>query len=170
MSLFGAGWTLGSIKYLAESGAESVTYYETSGWRGVLETDRGSSRPELFPSFPGSVFPLYHVLADIGEFGDGDIVPASSSQPLNVDGIVLRKEGHTRMLLANYTGTTQAVRLEGTPASVRIRLLDETNAEEAMLEPERYRAHPRVTRQRVDNVLELALLPYAIARIDPTQA
>ena len=38
MSLFGAGWTLGSIKYLSESGASSVTYYETTGWRGVMET------------------------------------------------------------------------------------------------------------------------------------
>ena len=42
MSLFAAAWTLGSIKYLAESGASSVTYYETTGWRGVMETEAGS--------------------------------------------------------------------------------------------------------------------------------
>jgi hypothetical protein len=33
MSLLGAGWTMGSLKYLAESGVSSVTYYETTGWR-----------------------------------------------------------------------------------------------------------------------------------------
>ncbi len=31
MSLLGAGWTLGSLKYLAQSGVQSVTYYETIG-------------------------------------------------------------------------------------------------------------------------------------------
>ena len=71
MSLFGAGWTLGSIKYLSESGASSVTYYETSGWRGVMETADGSPLPEKFRSLPGAVFPLYHVLADVGEFAGG---------------------------------------------------------------------------------------------------
>jgi hypothetical protein len=48
MSLFGAGWTLASMKYLAESGCASVTYYETTGWRGVMETARGSALPDQF--------------------------------------------------------------------------------------------------------------------------
>src|SRR2546421_1852947 len=43
MSLFGAVWTAGSIKYLAESGAASLTYYETAGWRGLMERETGSS-------------------------------------------------------------------------------------------------------------------------------
>jgi len=37
MSLYGAAWTLGSIKYLAESGADFITYYETVGLRGVMQ-------------------------------------------------------------------------------------------------------------------------------------
>ena len=60
MSLFGAGWTLGSIKNLAQSGASSLTYYETTGWRGVMETERGCPIPEKFRSLPGTIFPLYH--------------------------------------------------------------------------------------------------------------
>ena len=63
MSLLGAGWTLGSIKYLADGGAASATYYETTGWRGVMETEQGSPLPRRFRSEPGMVFPLYHVLA-----------------------------------------------------------------------------------------------------------
>ena len=31
MSLYGAGWTLSSIKYLSESQVESITYHETTG-------------------------------------------------------------------------------------------------------------------------------------------
>ncbi len=48
MSLFGAAWTAGSIKYLAESGAASLTYYETTGWQGLIERETGSPLPELF--------------------------------------------------------------------------------------------------------------------------
>ncbi|MEZ4678122.1 MAG: hypothetical protein R2932_28290 [Caldilineaceae bacterium] len=78
ISLFGASWTLGSIKYLAESGAvDSITYYETTGWRGVMERAAGSPLPEKFSSMPGAVFPLYHVLADVGEFAGGEVVRAN---------------------------------------------------------------------------------------------
>ncbi len=48
MSLFGAAWTLGSLKYLCESETHSLTYYETTGWRGVMETELGSHLPEKF--------------------------------------------------------------------------------------------------------------------------
>ena len=48
MSLFGAAWTLGSLKYLCESETHSLTYYETTGWRGVMEIEFGSNVPEKF--------------------------------------------------------------------------------------------------------------------------
>ena len=35
MSLFGAAWTVGSVKSLAEAGAAAMTYFETTGWRGA---------------------------------------------------------------------------------------------------------------------------------------
>ena len=41
LSPFAAAWTLAMIKQLAENGAASVTLFETTGWRGVME--RGSS-------------------------------------------------------------------------------------------------------------------------------
>ncbi|HVF26601.1 MAG TPA: hypothetical protein VM943_00070, partial [Pyrinomonadaceae bacterium] len=81
MSLFGAAWTIGSLKQVAEGGVYSATYYETSGWRGVMETTEGSPLPEKFRSLPGAVFPLYHVFADFGEFAGGLVVPSKSSDP-----------------------------------------------------------------------------------------
>ena len=46
-SLLGAAWTAASLKYLAETGAAAVTYFETTGWQGVIQ---GTRRPR----FPGS--------------------------------------------------------------------------------------------------------------------
>ena len=67
-SLFTAAWTVGSLRALALGGAQSLTYYETTGWRGVMETASGSPMPELFHSIPGSVFPVYHVFAALAGF------------------------------------------------------------------------------------------------------
>ena len=38
-SLLGSAWTATALKHLAEAGAASVTWYETAGWRGIVEWD-----------------------------------------------------------------------------------------------------------------------------------
>ncbi len=140
-SLFGAGWTLGSIKYLAETGeVASITYYETTGWRGVMETAQGSPLPEKFPSMAGAVFPLYHPLADVGEFAGGEVVASNSSEPLKVTGLVLEKAGRRRVLLANFTAQAQAVVIRGLSDMKAARRLEESNVRQAMQEPTAYRA------------------------------
>jgi D-apionolactonase len=166
MSLFGAGWTLGSLKYLAESGAGSVTYYETTGWRGVMEAAGGSPVPDRFRSLSGAVFPLYHVLADAGQFAGAEVLRSRSSETLLVDGLALRKHGTTRVLLANLSARDREVRVEGLPAQVRVRFLDETNAEVAMQRPEGFRRVQGETWQPAGGELWMTLRPYAIARID----
>ncbi len=167
MSLLGAGWTLGSLKYLAESGAFSLTYYETTGWRGVMETESGSSLPaEGFRSLPGGVFPLYHVLADAGEFAGGQVLPCRSSRPLQVEGLVLQHQGRRRLLLANLSPEPQEVQVDNLSEQVRVSLLDETNAAQAMVAPEEFRAGTGDLLATTGGSLRLALRPFAIARID----
>jgi D-apionolactonase len=160
LSLFGAAWTLGSLKYMAESGKlEYVTFYETTGWRGLMEKESGSVLPDKFPSIAGAVFPMYHVFADVTEFAGGEIVKSSSSRPLKIEPLVLRNNGKQRVLLANMTNEKQTVRLE--QANATYRLLDESNAEQAMTSPEKFRAseHKAWTG-------ELTLPPYALVCID----
>jgi hypothetical protein len=166
MSLFGAAWTLGSLKYLSESRIYSATYYETSGWRGVMETEAGSPRPEAFPSLPGAVFPLYHVLADAGEFAGGEVVPVTSSDTLRVEGLALRQGDRVRLLVANLRPHVQRVSLIGLGSHARLRVLDETNAEQAMLRPQAFRTGAGRTAQTEGGTLSLLLRPYAVARID----
>lgn len=162
MSLFAAGWTLGSVKYLAEGGADSVTYYETIGWQGVMETEAGSPEPSLFPSRPGEVFPLYHVLADLAELRQGHVLPVESSNPFAVDGLALRDDAGTHLLLANLTPDSQDVRLE-LPAgnAARIRRLNDTTAATALVQPGGFRA----TTEHF-NGLAVTLAPFEVVRID----
>ncbi len=170
MSLFGAGWTLGSLKYLSESGVKSATYFEAIGWRGVMETEYGSPMPDLFPSIPGSVYPLYHVLADFGEFAGGEVVPSLSSAPERVECMVLRKGGAVRTMLANLGSSTESVQVAVPELGqeVRLRVIDERNAEEAMRNPESFRAKQSISGTSDHGVIELCLLPCAFACIDST--
>jgi hypothetical protein len=165
VSLFAAGWTAGSLKYLALGGASSITYYETTGWRGVMEREGGSPLPDQFRSLPGAVFPIYHVLADAGEFAGGDVLTARSSAALRVDGIALRKAGRSAVILANLTAEPQRVTVVGVQGKPWVRMLDETNAEQAMRAPEVFRASPGEQRPVEDGRLALDLLPYAVARV-----
>ena len=131
-----------------------------------METARGSPLPELFHSKPASVFPLYHVLADYGEFAEGVCVQSVSSDPLRVDGIVLRHRGKLRIIVANFTPEPQLVSLQGLKEAVIVRLLDESNAAKALLEPEAYRLSTARKHITTDSQLLLRLLPYAVATIN----
>src|SRR5690606_13080202 len=99
MSLFGAGWTLASIKNLSEAGATCITYYETVGSRGILKGENSPDYPE-FP-LPYSIFPMFAVFKKILEFSEGEVVISRSSDPLQFDGIVIKKENKLRIILAS---------------------------------------------------------------------
>ena len=170
MSLFGAGWTVGSLKYILASDTKSVTYYETTGWRGVMETEAGSPVSEKFQSFPGGVYPLYHVLADVGKFVGSEVIPTISSYPLQIEGLAVHKKGQTRVILANLSPTLQAVTVQKLSERVYIRHLNEANVEQAMQSPESFRAQSPEKQQTVNGTLKLKLLPYALVCIDEVKA
>ncbi len=168
MSLFGAGWTLGSISRLAATGnVQSLTYFETTGWRGLMETEAGSPLPEKFPSLPGSVFPVYHVLADIAEFSGKQMCPTRSTHPLLVEGLtLLDSQGRRRILIANLTSAVLQTKIKTGDCKARVSYLDETNAEEAMRKPETFRRRAERPAESISREIELKLLPFALARID----
>lgn len=166
MSLLGAAWTLGALKSLAEGGAASTTWYETIGWLGVLESESGCPRPDLFPSRPGMTFPLYHTLADANESPGAPVTPATSNRPLTCEALALPTPAGLRILLANLTDEPTAVLLTGLPPTVRVRNLDETTFEQATMAPEAFRADPGTPHETSVGRLMLHLKPYAYARID----
>lgn len=166
MSLLAAGWTLAILKHLVQAGVESVTLYEASGWRGVMETDGGSPLPEKFHSIPGSVFPIYHVLADLGEFVTGEALVSKSSDPLKIESLVLRECELMAVLLANLTGERQRVCVNGLSGTVSLKRLDETNAVEAMTDPKKFRKEKGERIHVEHSHIEVELKPYALARID----
>ncbi|MCC6627632.1 MAG: hypothetical protein IT340_09545 [Chloroflexi bacterium] len=166
MSLFGAVWTAGSIAALAMAGAGSLTYYETTGWRGVMEVAAGSSAPAAFAAEPGTVFPLYHVLADVAEWRGGELVTCQSSDPLTAQGLAVRVAGGLRILAGNMTPEDQVVTLTDLPGeTVTLRRLTTGTALTAMREPARFRI-TTAPATAPGGRLTVTLAPYELLRVE----
>ena len=163
MSLFGAAWTLGAIKRLAESAPASITCFETTGWCGVMETEAGSPLPKLFPSQPGTVFPLYHVLADVAEFAGGEVIAVQSGDAFKVEALMLKRGERQSLLVANLTAQPQSATMTGIAQAVRLRRLHEQNVEAAMCEPETFRQQFESSQLSSDSI---EFLPCEIVRLD----
>lgn len=162
-SAFAAAWTLGSFKYLAESGVSGVTYFETIGWKGIMESAAGSPLPDKFPSKPGGVFPIYHVLRAIADFHGGNVQRVDSSDTLAVAGLALKSGARRRVLVANLTGRPQPVVVRGLGERVEVRQLDAQNALSAGQPDDPFTVHPA---SPTAAELPLVLPPGGIIRID----
>jgi hypothetical protein len=165
MSLFGAGWTLGSVKYLAEAGAASITYFETTGSRGVMETEIGSAVPDQFASLPGMVFPVYHVLADLAEWKGAEIVTMDAGDAFMVLGLAVRDGGGLHLLVANLSPESQEVALGPLDGEIGLRRLDAENALSALTQPVAFRGTGERSDLQGEDIL-LSLAPYEYVRID----
>jgi hypothetical protein len=172
LSIFGAGWTIGSFSVLAAEGASAATFYETSGSLGVLagETcglpERSFSGSDLAAE-AGWVFPLYHVFADLAEFRGGEVLPMASSHPLRVRGFGLRSGSRRAVLLANLEGIAGRLHLELPSAPIALRRLNSGNAMRAIAEAEAWRRESRPPASGSGGkILDLDLAPYESIRID----
>ena len=163
MSLFAAAWTLGSIAALTATGqVHSLTYYETTGWRGVMETAAGSPLSEKFPSRPGTVFPVFHLLASLAGFTQA--TPMTTAVPGTCAALALFAGRRRRLLVANLTGQDQPLRCCPPAACSRWSVLDETNVESALVKPERFLE--RSDCPSPSGLPGLVLKPHAMAVVD----
>ena len=167
LSLLGAAWTAASIGELARSGATSATYYETAGWRGVIERAEGSPMADRFPSRPGQAFPLYHPLADALEVRSAVVRELIPSDPLQIGGFAVETEDGVVVVVSNLTPGPLAFEVTGLPATTAtIRILDAHSVERADDDPISWRAASGPPFPVVDGTIRLDLGAYGTVRVD----
>jgi hypothetical protein len=165
-SLLGAAWTVGELSALATAGAASVTWYETTGWRGIIERSDGSPMPHRFPSVPGQAFPMFHVFADVAQWRDGTLRALEPSDPLRVRGLAVETDGQVALLVANLTPDPQRVRVDGVAGNAAaVRTLDDASSVWALTDPDAYRTWSGGQVPVRDGVIWLPLGPFAVARV-----
>jgi len=94
---FAAAWTLGFVAAAAEAGFASLTFYELTGPRGVMEG--------------GESFPVLRALLDLAAWPD--VLLAHSRRPERVRVLAVGSRGSVRIFLANVTTEPHPVRVEG---------------------------------------------------------
>jgi hypothetical protein len=151
-TLFGAAWTLGSIIQSAFGGASSVTYFETFGDCGIIK------------SSGTSVFPVFHVFADVGEFAGGRLRPLEFRH--GVAGCLLEKEGRSCFLIANLTSSRQKITLASPTHVMRYRVLCGKSVARACTHPMEFRQEPGQTVHSKSGICSAVLDSYAVARFD----
>lgn len=105
---FAAAWTALSLKAIAESGClDAVTYFEATGWEGLMERAEGTPAPRDFASVPGQVYPVYRLLAAIA--GGLRARTCSSSHPDLVDALIVDDTAY----VVNATDESQMVSVAG---------------------------------------------------------
>jgi hypothetical protein len=124
MSLFGACWTTGSLKYLSEAGADSVTYYYTAGERGIIQGESDSKWPFYFKSVKGMVFPVYFVFRYLLDNKQLNLTKSASSRPLVIDSLSMTDGHKLSLILVNFTGNLQPVKIDCCSGKFRIRTLN----------------------------------------------
>jgi hypothetical protein len=169
-SLFGAAWTLGSVAALTAAGADGLTYYDTQGPAGVVESAAGSPWPAEFFSRPDTAYPLAVVLADACGLAGRPVRPLHGLDPAVLAGFAA---GGTdggpglTILLANLTAQTRQARvtMSGRAAAARARVLDEHTFAAAAADLAGFLAS-RTELPVTEGAVTLTLHPYATARLD----
>ena len=126
-TMVGACWAAGSLAALLPcEGIVSLTYFETTGWRGLMETNRGSPLPAKFDSSPDEVFPLYHVLEFVA--GATSVLRLGHGAPHFISALGIRDgHGSTRYLLANLETISKRIRCRAVSNIVEFCILSEAN-------------------------------------------
>lgn len=163
-SIFGAAWTVAHLSRLALSPhVHSATYFETTGWRGLMEQESGALLPEKFPSRAGAVFPLYFVFAALA--GYDRALPTQSTHPLQVEALtLLDAKNRKRVLVANLLPEPQEIKIKTGTVTARVQRLNTDTA--AAFTAEQFTTGAGEEVPSVSGKIELALAPYEVARVD----
>ena len=151
-SLLFASWLVAAIASAVRSDVDALTLFDLSGEDGLFRD--------------GRPIPAYHVLADLHEFADGElVVGVGTARRAAGFGLVLDES--FRAIVANLTPsplTLSVVAAGDGPHAVKV--LDGRNVERAILQPAEWRAEAGETVEPVEGTIEIELGPYGVARID----
>jgi len=163
MSLFGASWTAGSLKFLCGAEIDSITYYETVGERGIIQGDYDSQWPIYFPAIKGMIFPAYHVFKFLLANKSMSMIRSVSSRPLTIDSLALTDGKQVRIILVNFSATAQLMKFECCSGMLRVRTLNSDSFGNAASDP-RWSGIENEKVVRSDSTFELD--PYSINFIE----
>jgi D-apionolactonase len=153
--LFGAAWTLSSLRQLVDAEAASVTYFELAGGRGLVGAPGGATRTGRVP------FPVYLLLETVLSWEGGNLVRVGTVQGGELVGLGAEWPGRSDLLVANLGQIRERVNISGLCGKP-------TEVSELELDPLRgayWALSPDATPRPGTATAVLDIGPYGIARV-----
>ncbi|MBK8503329.1 MAG: hypothetical protein IPL46_14585 [Saprospiraceae bacterium] len=135
-SLYGACWTLSSLVHLCASGANLLTYYETVGWKGIMQGSREPENPDLFPTNRDMLFPLLHIFQNLLRHKSTSWLPFEASLPYTVVALGIREGSSLKVLMANLSDTMISTQLQYPAAKHKYFIWDQNNLSDSYFDSE----------------------------------
>ncbi|MGP2516920.1 hypothetical protein [Yersinia sp. 2545 StPb PI] len=157
--LFAAAWHVGYAAVIAKYGIDSLVLAAPTGPFGVISTKQRYARQWWDEQSQGSVYPLFHVVADLASAsGKPRLEVTSSNEKLAVIGWQENRENI--LLIANLASEPVNVTVADVDL-VKVRILDVAHSEQAALSPQLFRQASEAR----DIGQGISLDAYAVARI-----
>jgi len=111
--LFGAVWTLISLKYLSRGGIEAASYYETLGPRGLINNSHVTGQPAFNSDKEATYYPVFQIFKEIAFLQGNGLYSVTTSEPLKVDGLSIRTPEGRVIYIANLGPVKRDVTIKG---------------------------------------------------------
>lgn len=159
--LFGAAWTLGYLARFAPAGLEAITMGSATGPAGMIYRRDDYAQPYFDDLAGEAVYPVYHLLADLGAATGSKQIASRSSAENTVASLAWRGKDGPVLWLANLTGKPVSVRIKGFAGPARLTMLDEGAFAKVTTDP----GYLAKAGKRVSKVGSVSLRPYGLARL-----
>lgn len=114
MSLFAGAWFIRSLCSLVCAGADEAEYFELTGSAGIIRGNAELDYP--FPAVPEMLFPLYYAMYFAAPLAYSAV---SGMIEKEYAALIIERDGHTRVLVANSCDFEITVRFAQIPANAK---------------------------------------------------
>ncbi|GJM29582.1 MAG: hypothetical protein DHS20C17_22170 [Cyclobacteriaceae bacterium] len=128
MSLFGAGWLLGSIQNLIGAEPALISYFETVGAKGIIQNQQPTGNDD-FITHGGALYPMYFVFQFLLQRKYEQFRPVIATDLLSFTGIMIGQEA---CVLANVTDHELTIELPDELHDCQGYFIDDSNVWELM--------------------------------------
>src|SRR5215469_1119715 len=132
--LFAAAWNVGYLSAAARAGVDAVALGSATGSQGLIYRKLAHAQP-WFDHGGARVYPTYHVIAGLAAASGARRIDTDSSSPSRVAALAFRSGRGQVIWLANLSGETQRLKINGFDGPARLHVLDEKSFEAAVRDP-----------------------------------
>ena len=132
--LFAAAWSLGYLSAAARAGVNAVAFGSATGPQGMIYRKLPHAQP-WFDGREARLVPIYHVIASLAAASGAKCIDTDSSASSKLVALAHRDRARNVLWLANLSGETKRLKVQGFDGPARLDVLDEKSFEAAVHDP-----------------------------------